>query len=178
MRSVDNEQARLWRATRHGVGKFLLVALTLSLLLQAGAASAQSPPADAGLEIYLSQAQPALADAQTNLQNLQYYLPLASVNDANDPTWDLAQEAADAAKEDADMLATLDPPDPLAAVNAALVSALDDASASADQAIIDLSSGDTAAGQLDLQALNAAIDALANAASSLPQPRATPVEGP
>src|SRR6266699_2290542 len=63
--------------------------------------------------LYLDQAGAILADARANIDSLQFYLPLGSIKDPNDPTWDLAEQAAEALSEDAGALRALEPPEPL-----------------------------------------------------------------
>jgi hypothetical protein len=123
---------------------------------------------DAAAAVYLSQATPVLADAQANLDSLQFYLPLGSSIDANDPTWNTAELATEALQGDADALKILAPPDSYSATNADLVSSLSRAAASAEKAIDSLSSGETDAGNAALATLDDSTQTFNSLVSQIP----------
>jgi hypothetical protein len=156
------------------------VCVVVALLLAWPAwARAGSPSPD--LLLYLDQAQTILGDARSNLDTLEFYLPLGSLKDVNDPTWSLAEQSAEAVHEDAAELLTLSPPDALAPVNSALAQALSRASAGAETAITALSGGDGGAGQAALAEFRAALvdldEALGRLASGSGSPRQTRMPG-
>jgi hypothetical protein len=160
------------------------VVRTLLLICVSLAAAARTPVwaqtanPDPTAQVYLQELQPVLADAQSSLADLQYYLPLASPNDPNDPTWGLAQQAADAVRADADLLETFSPPDSLTAANEALIAALDAASDGADATIAALSGGDTATGETATAAFSDALAAVTRAAALLPASAPIPSPAP
>jgi hypothetical protein len=149
----------------------LVIALVGALALMAshGFLTAGAQGLDPDAQLYLDQVQPILADAAGNLNDLSYYLPVASVNDVNDPTWGLAQQASDALRDDAGALETLSPPDTLSVANQELIRALSNASSSADAAIAALSTGDTSAGQGAMSAFSDADSDFMQAQRALPQ---------
>ncbi len=153
------------RSCATGVAAILCLLLALTYRTP-GRAQAADPGPDA--QVYLQQLQPILAEAESGLNDLQYYLPLASINDPNDPTWGLAQQASEAVRGDADLLETLSPPDVLASANDALIVALRGAATSADDAIDALSLGDEADGRARLADFRDDLSALARAEATLP----------
>lgn len=146
----------------------LLVALAGAAGLRPTQVRAGDAAPDAAL--YLDQAQSVLVDARTQMESLQFYLPLGSVKDANDPTWSSAEESAESLSEDRDSLQTLSPPDDLATLNADLVAALTRASASAEAAIDSLTGGDAVAGQASVITFDQACADVERLASALPGP--------
>jgi hypothetical protein len=149
----------------------------LRLLLILGplvfAVCAQVPIAYAGgsqldAALYLSQAQPVLDDARMNIDSLQFYLPLGSLKDADDPTWNSAEEAAEALAADAGALRVLNLPESLTAVNSGLSDVLARASAGAESAVSSLSEGDVRGGQRALAAFNEASAEFDRLRNSLP----------
>src|SRR5690242_6193386 len=134
----------------------LIICAALGVVLMPAPARTRAQALAGEEGLYLSQALPVLADAESNLDLLRYYLPLGSVKDVNDPTWTLAGQAAEALADDAALLQTFDPPASLGPANTRLSDALQRASDGASRAIDDLGAGNKDAGSRDLALLAAA----------------------
>jgi hypothetical protein len=139
-----------------------------AILLAARPAGARAGEPGPDLLLYLDQAQTILGEARSNLDGLEFYLPLGSLKDVNDPTWSLAEQSAEAVHDDSVELLTLSPPDSLGPVNLALAQALARAADRAEAAIVALSSGDGGAGQAALAGFHAALVDLDEALRRLP----------
>jgi hypothetical protein len=120
------------------------------------------------MALYLDQALPLLADARANLESLSFYLPLGSVDDANDPTWTLASQSAESLRDDAEGLQALSPPTSLSSVNDQLIDVLRTASENGNRAVDELSAGQHAVAENDVAQLETAISVFDRARSSLP----------
>ena len=156
-----------------------LIALMAALALGAGARQAAAfrgaRVGDAlDDQAYLDQLNLTLADVQANLSSVQYYLPLGSLHDSYDPTWQLVLDSAQALASDADEIQTLSPPDRFAAAQASLVGSIGQISDSAGSAVNAYEDGDTATAQRALIELNDATIALLQARSVSPAGAATP----
>jgi hypothetical protein len=158
---------------RRGLGRLVLAGVMLSLVLSLGARRASAAGrvrlGDAlDDQAYLDQLNLTLADVQANLANVQYYLPLGSLNDSYDPTWQLVQDSAQALASDADQIQSLSPPDALAPAQDSLMRSIQQASESAGAAVDAFQAGDTSTADQALISLNDASSALLRARASLP----------
>jgi hypothetical protein len=143
-----------------------IATLVALLLIQASVVGITAGVSD-DETVYLEQARPIVADARTNLTSLQFYIPLGSSKDPDDPTWASAEQSSEALQEDADALTLLSPPDRLASTNSSLIADLTRGAKSAEEAIDALSAGNTTAGAAALATFNSTVQDLNGLANTL-----------
>lgn len=166
-----------WRRSIR-VQRLLLALAVLALALHLGGRAAAPTPvrADAaGDQAYADALSVPIADIQSNLDSVRFYLPLASRADPTDPTWQLVSDAGDAIDADAGSLALIDPPDAYMATHAALIQTVTALADSLDVALNAYMAGTGSAGDAAMIDFNDALVQYETLQVALPGDRPPPV---
>jgi hypothetical protein len=163
---------------RHS-GRILAILIATFVLLHPDSSTAytlSAQPVDSpDSAVYLDQVQGVLSDARSNLDAVDYYLPLGSLKDQYDPTWDLVAQAATSLGQDAQALKTLSPPPALADLNAVLLDSITQIADAASAAADALSRGDVRQGRLAELRLNDAETLFSQGLAELSPKLANPI---